>query len=67
MQTYHIKNLQLENLGSNISDVKGISGMAKLLWNQTWPLFVPPHLSNTLKLSFLMFILFSIAHGTFMW
>lgn len=52
---------------TTLSEVHGIHGMAKLVWNQTWPLFQQPHAKNTFKLCFLMFVLFSIGHGSFMW
>lgn len=66
-QTFPVKDLVAESTGTNLSDVRGIGGVLKLLWNQTWPLFMPPHLGNTIKLCYLMFILFSVGHGTFMW
>lgn len=62
-----MKDLYSERTGTALSDVHGFIGVFKLLWNQTWPLFMPPHLGNTLKLCYLMFVLFSVGHGTFMW
>lgn len=45
----------------------GIYGVLSLVWNQTRPLFQRPNICNTFKLCYLMFVLFSIGHGTFMW
>lgn len=53
--------------GQNLADTKGVVNILKLVWEQTWPVFAPPHVGKTLKMSFLIFILFSIGHGTFMW
>lgn len=66
-QTFPVKDVWAESVGTHLSDVRGFGGILKLLWNQTWPLFVPPHLGNTIKLCYLMFLLFSVGHGTFMW
>lgn len=66
-QMFPVERLESEATGRNIADVKGIGGMFRLIWHQTWPLFVKPHLGPTLKLCYLMFILFSIGHGTLMW
>lgn len=39
----------------------------KLMWNQTIPLFQSPFLLNTLRTSFLMFLLFAGSSGFYMW
>lgn len=67
LQSYPIKDLVDEPTGTALSEVHGVYGILKLVWNQTWPLFQRPHLGSTLKLCYLMFVLFSIGHGTFMW
>lgn len=66
-QTFPVKDIISETSGTSLNNVHGLAGVVKLLWNQTWPLFMPPHLGNTVKLCYLMFILFSVGHGTFMW
>lgn len=38
-----------------------------MIWNQTWPLFKPPYLSNILLLCYLTFVSFFVAHGVYMW
>lgn len=64
---YPVKMLIKESAGTSLKHVHGIANVLTLLWNQTWPLFAPPHLWNTLKLSYLTFILFSAGHGAFIW
>lgn len=66
-QTFPVKDLYEEPTGTALSDVSGCFGILKLVWNQTWPLFKAPHVGNTLKLCYLMAVLFSVGHGTFMW
>lgn len=51
----------------NISEVNGIGGMLRLVWNQTYPLFVEPHSGPMLKLCFIMLALFSIGQGQALW
>lgn len=67
LQSYPVKNILLDDHGSNISNANGVIDVAKLAWKQTWPLFMPPHVLNTLMLSILMFNFYFIAHGTFLW
>ncbi|XP_055305410.1 synaptic vesicle glycoprotein 2A-like [Sitodiplosis mosellana] len=66
-QTYPIKDLVTEPTGIALSKVRGIYGISNLVWNQTWPLFKRPNVGSTFQLCYLMFVLFSIGHGTFMW
>lgn len=56
-----------EGTSKQLGETKGFVNIMKLVWNQTKPIFVPPYLDKTLKLSYIMFIVFSIGHGTFMW
>lgn len=37
------------------------------MWNQTWPLFMPPYAVNMLMLSALSFILFLVSYGLNLW
>lgn len=67
LQSYPVTDLLVEPTGTALSEVCGVYGVVKLVWNQTWPLFQRPHVQNTLKLCYLMAVLFSIGHGTFMW
>jgi len=66
-EMFPVERLESDATGRNIADVKGIGGMLRLAWNQTWPLFMKPHLAPTLKLCYLMFILFAIGQGILMW
>lgn len=67
LQMYPVNDLVVEHTGTALSKVHGIYGILKLVWNQTWPLFQRPNITNTFQLCYLMFVLFSIGHGTFMW
>lgn len=57
----------MESIGSNLSDVRGMKGMLKMLWKQTKPLLQQPHLGNLLMMCFLTFALFAVSHGFYMW
>lgn len=62
-----MKSIANESLGNNLGNAKGFCSILRLLWCQTKPIFIQPHLKNTWKLSFIIFVIFSIAHGTFQW
>ncbi|KAJ6637859.1 Synaptic vesicle glycoprotein 2B, partial [Pseudolycoriella hygida] len=49
------------------ANVTSFRNVANLMWNQTWPLFRPPHLKNMLLISYLSSVLYGIAHGMNMW
>lgn len=53
--------------GISLNDVNGFKAVCKLLWDQTWPLFAPPHLLNMLLLCYMVFSLFFVAHGIYVW
>lgn len=57
----------MESIGSNLSDVRGVKGMLRMLWKQTQPLLQQPHMGNLFSLCFLTFVLFAVSHGFYMW
>lgn len=77
MLKYHLYDLFqsffITDLGSpgdkptSLSDIKSLQEVLLLMWDQTYPLFVKPHLSNMLLMMFLIFNLFFIAHGFYVW
>lgn len=66
-ETFPVKAVALEETGSNLSDVHGAKDVCKMMWNQTWPLFFPPYLGKILLLIYLMFAMFFVAHGFYLW
>lgn len=62
-----MKELEKESSGNSLGATKGFLSILKLLWKQTSPIFLPPHLDNTVKLCFMIFVLFAIGHGAFLW
>lgn len=52
---------------SPLKKVHSVSDAVRLVWNQTHPLFVPPHLSNILILCVLMFFMFAVSQGMQLW
>lgn len=67
LKDFPVKEISLEEMGSNLTNAKGLTGVLKMIWKQTWPLFASPYLGNMLMLSYLSFVLFAIAHGVYMW
>lgn len=67
LKTFPVTEISLESIGSNLADARGLGGMVKMIWNQTWPLFKPPYLGNIMLLCYLTFVSFFVAHGVYMW
>lgn len=67
LQKYPVKHIENVTLGNRLADAKGICGFLNLLVKQTKPVFQPPLLTNTWKLCFIIFAMFGISHGLFMW
>lgn len=66
-QKYPVKNIESVRLGNNLADARGFCGFLNLVVKQTKPIFQQPLLTNTWKLCYIIFVMFSIGHGTFMW
>lgn len=67
LKDFPIKEISLESIGSNLANASGVKDVLKMIWKQTWPLFVSPFLGNMFMLCYLSFVLFAIAHGVYMW
>lgn len=53
--------------GTNLSEVTGFKSTIALIWKQTKPLFMPPHLSGMLMLCGVMLATFFASHGATAW
>lgn len=62
-----MKEIVQQSLGSSLNNKTTCFGVIRLLWTQTKPIFSPPLLISTWKLSYVIFAMYSIGHGTFMW
>lgn len=63
---YPVMAVERDSVGTDLTDTN-LSKVAKLIWNQTWPLFHAPHLNNMLLISYLSSVLYGIAHGMNLW
>ena len=66
-QSYPVNDIENVTLGNSISNAKGIGEFLRLVVKQTTPIFRKPMLENTWKLCYIIFVVFLISHGTFMW
>lgn len=63
-----IKDVRVEeSSGQTLGDSKGFRAVIKLVANQTRPLFVPPNLVNMLLICYIIFTIFGVGHGTYLW
>lgn len=56
-----------ESTGQNLAEVRTVRQAFRLVWNQTWPLFVRPHAANMIIMCLLMFFTFAVGQGTQLW
>lgn len=66
-QKYPVQDIENVTMGNDLSSAKGIYGLFKLIIIQTKPIFQFPLFANTWKLCYIIFVLFSIGHGAFVW
>lgn len=60
-------SIELESLGSSLSDAKGFVATMRLMWRQTYPIFMPPYLSNMIMLLYLSIACYVVSQGFYMW
>lgn len=65
--TFPVRQIELEEIGSSLSEAHGCGGMLKLLWRQTYPVFRPPFVGNLLMLLYLSVACYVVSHGFYMW
>lgn len=65
--TYPCDIVTLKDVGSDLSNVKGICDILKLVWSQTVSLFTKDRAFQTLNMCSITFIINLIAQGTFMY
>lgn len=66
-QNYPVNNIKIDVIGSMLSDTHGFCNIMRLLWSQTKPIFLPPLRTHTWKVCYIIFVMFALGHGTFMW
>ncbi|XP_055912605.1 putative transporter svop-1 [Eupeodes corollae] len=64
---YPVKRVNIELSGANLSNIHGLKGALSLIWNQTKPLFSRNRIVHTTNICGIMFVIFAISQGTFMW
>lgn len=62
-----MKYIQREMIGNNLSSTKGFTDIVRLLWSQTKPLFLPPLFTHTWKLCYMIFVIYTVGYGTYVW
>lgn len=65
-KNYPVKAIYTDAQGTNIKEIS-LRRCGQMIWNQTYPVFMPPLLKNTMIMCYLSFMLFMIAHGMNTW
>lgn len=66
-ENYPVKNIKIDIVGSTLANTHGFRNIMRLLWSQTKPIFQSPLRTHTWKVSYIIFVMFMLGHGTFMW
>lgn len=67
-QSFPIKDLQTEGeVMMVLSEIRSPLEVIALMWRQTWPLFVHPYRNTMLVMLAVIFNIYFVAHGFFMW
>lgn len=64
---FPVKNVTVEITGANWDNINGIMGAFSLIWSQTVPLFSKSRVLQTMNICGIMFTVFALSQGTFMW
>ncbi|XP_055846219.1 synaptic vesicle glycoprotein 2B [Episyrphus balteatus] len=64
---YAVKQVNVGLTGANLNNIHGIKGAFKLVWSQTVPLFSKDRILQTMNICGIMFTIFAVSQGTFMW
>ncbi|XP_037938546.1 synaptic vesicle glycoprotein 2B [Teleopsis dalmanni] len=64
---YAVKNIILETGGASLTDIHGFKDAVKMIWNQTIPLFYKERYLHTINICLIMFVVYGISQGLFMW
>lgn len=64
---YPVKSLELQTSGGSLTDIRGVKDALNLIWSQTVPLFYKERCLHTINICLIMFVVFAISQGTFMW
>lgn len=67
LKCYPVRSIKTNAERKTLANTKGFWTVILLFCSQFKQLFSPPLLSHTWKLCYLMFAIFAIGHGTFMW
>lgn len=59
--------LSTDEVPLNLSSSRSALAVVRHMWNQTYPLFVPPHRNNMLLMLFTIFSMYFVGHGFYMW
>lgn len=64
---YPVDHIVMQSNGANLSNVSGVKDVLKLIWSQTVPLFYKERCLHTINICCIMFIVYGLSQGIFMW
>ncbi|KAM7349287.1 niacin transporter NiaP isoform 2-T2 [Cochliomyia hominivorax] len=64
---YPVKQITMQSNGASLANISGVKDALKLIWTQTVPLFYRERCLHTINICAIMFVVYGIAQGIFMW
>lgn len=64
---YPVKHIVMQSNGASLSNISGVKDALKLIWSQTVPLFYRERCLHTINICAIMFVVYGISQGIFMW
>ncbi|XP_065364204.1 niacin transporter NiaP [Calliphora vicina] len=64
---YPVKQIVMQSNGASLANISGVKDAFKLIWSQTVPLFYRERCLHTINICGIMFIVYGLSQGIFMW
>jgi len=64
---YPVKHIILHESGMSVANIHSFKDAAKMVWEQTVPLFNKERVLHTLNISFIIFVAYGMSQGVFVW
>lgn len=64
---YPVKQIIMQSNGASLSNISGFKDALKMIWSQTTPLFYRERCLHTINICLIMFSVFCVSQGVFMW
>lgn len=64
---YPVRRIMMQSNGANLANISGVKDALKMIWSQTTPLFYRERCLHTINICIILFAVYCISQGLFMW